>query len=73
MDEGMLGCMREGIHLSRIFHISALDSSVHLKCNFADNLKYTRTDALGYNECLFGSTLEAALREKSMKGENIAC
>jgi hypothetical protein len=73
MDEGMLGCMRESDQLSRVDHNSASVNSVHLASFLADNLKYTQTDALEDNKCLFGSTHEAALMEKSMNGENIAC
>jgi len=42
------------------------------KCH-AEKLNNIHRDALGYNKRLFGSTLEAALMNGSMKGENKAC
>ena len=71
MEESTLGNLQKYSHCLPIVQWVFSENFVHLPSNYADKLKYGHTDALGYNKCRFSSTLEAALMNKSMKGEKI--
>jgi hypothetical protein len=70
--ETMLGYLKEIGCCVPFAYVTAHQNFVHLPSCHVDKFKYGITDALGYNKCRFGSTLEAALMEKSINGEKIA-
>jgi hypothetical protein len=67
--ESMVSKKVDGIYLRIDNNLSITDDVVYLHNFCADNLKYVHTNALGYNNCKFDSTLEEALMVKS-KGIN---
>jgi hypothetical protein len=67
----MLGTMgKYGYYLPNS-QVATPSVTVHLPSSHLETLNNISTDASGYNKCLFGSTLEGALMEKSMKGEYV--
>jgi hypothetical protein len=72
MGESMLGTMGKYGYYSPINQMAILAVTVHLPSSHAEKFNNNSTDASGYNNCLFGSTLEAALMNKTIKGENAA-
>ena len=72
MEASTLGNLQKNAHCLTIAQWASSITFTHLPSNHADKLKYGQTDALGYNKCRFSSTLEAALMNKSMKGEKTA-
>jgi hypothetical protein len=72
MGESMLGTMGKSGYCSPISQMAIPTGTVHLPSFHAEKLNNSHTDASGYNKCLFGSTLEAALMQKSVNGENKA-
>jgi hypothetical protein len=72
MGETMLGYLGTNKHYPPAAYYTPHRNPAHLPIYHVDNLKYGYTDALGYNKCLFGSTLEVTLMENSIKGEKTA-
>jgi hypothetical protein len=68
--ETMLYCM--GKNASCSSNVDSLTSVGigHLSSCHAETLNNCLVDAFGYNNCLFGSTLEVALMNESVIGEN---
>jgi hypothetical protein len=72
MGESMLGTIGKYGYCLPNSQVATPTVTAHLPSSHAETLNNIRTDASGYNKCLFGSTLEGALKEKSMNGEYIA-
>ncbi len=72
MGESMLGTLGKYGRYSPINQMMIPTVTVHLPSSHAEKLNNNSTDASGYNKCLFGSTLEAALTNKAIKGEKSA-
>lgn len=70
MGESTLGTLGKCGCSSPINRMAIPTDTVHLPSSHAEKLNNNCTDASGYNKCLFGSTLEAALMNKTIKGEN---
>jgi hypothetical protein len=71
--ETMLYCMGENASCPSNVGSSTSVGIGHLSSYPAETLNNCLVDAFGYNNCLFGSTLEAALMKESVIGENTAC
>jgi hypothetical protein len=69
MGESVLGTMCKHGNSSSIKPLTMSDVTVHLFSCFSETLNNIRLDAFGYNKCLFGSSLEAALMSKTFDGE----
>jgi|YelNatPaOPRAMG01_1025707.scaffolds.fasta_scaffold79536_4 hypothetical protein len=68
----MLGTMSKSKYSSPNRQMTIRTITVHLPIPHAEMLNNNSIDACGYNKCLFGSTLEGALKEKTVRGEIIA-
>ncbi len=72
MGETMLGMSNNACYIP-VLAVASSANINRLSSSHAEKLNNIHTDALGYNKCLFGSTLEGALMERSVNGENTAC
>ncbi len=72
MGETTLGTMGKYGYYSPLGPMGIPAVTVHLPSSHAEKLNNNSTDASGYNKCLFGSTLEASLMNKTIKGEKAA-
>ncbi len=71
MGQRMLGIMGKYGCYSSIGQLTISTVTVHLSSSHAEMLNNYLTDASGYIRRRFGSTLEGALKEKSVRGERV--